>query len=162
MDRRYSLAVILYVVAVILQLAVVPFISIYFIAPNFVLIALIYCTMNYGQVYGTILGFLYGGLLDILSGGAVGIWMFAMTTSGFLSGYFYDENKIAERTFSLFFSGIVFITSCAAFFIATFLESSNAQIGLTFLFFEHSIPSALYTAIFSLGVLLIRKEIKVG
>ena len=101
--------ILFFVPLAIIQLVIVPLISISNIAPNLVFILITYFTLKHGQVYGTILGFILGFLLDIISGGLIGAFMFSFTVSSFVVGYFYGENKMDINISSYFLLFILFV-----------------------------------------------------
>ena len=88
MQIKYIKPFLFFIPAVILQLVVVPLISIEGVVPDLVIIVLVYSVMNIGQFYGTALGFSFGLLFDLVSGGVLGSAMFSKTLTGFPCGIF--------------------------------------------------------------------------
>ncbi|MCF8260541.1 MAG: rod shape-determining protein MreD [Melioribacteraceae bacterium] len=144
----------------LIQITLVPFITVEFVGPDLLLILLCYYSIKYGHTYGALAGFIMGAIFDLASGGALGSMMFAKTLSGFLAGYFCDENKFKERTFTLTFSIIIFGIAIVDSFIFTLLSSTTANISLINLLFRHNILSALFTAAVSLPLILITRDKK--
>lgn len=60
MRADYFIAILLLIPLTILQLTVIPLFSYNQIAPDLVLILLVYYTLKMGQLHGTILGFIFG------------------------------------------------------------------------------------------------------
>ena len=100
-------------------------------------------------MFGTIAGAFFGLLFDLTSGGLLGVTMFSKTVSGFVTGYFYNENKIDSNTRSINFSLIVFLAAFIDSFISGIL-SGPEELGVFFLLFERSLFPAIYSAIVSM------------
>ncbi|MBN2572214.1 MAG: rod shape-determining protein MreD [Ignavibacteriales bacterium] len=157
MSFKHYLPLILFIPLILIQLNIIPLISFSYIAPDLIVILLIYFTLLYGQIYGTVLGFILGFLVDILTGGILGAGMFTKTLTGFITGYFYNENKIHFNTSTLLFVFIIFIISTLDSFIYA-LITSQLEVSIAFLFFENGLLSGFYTAVFSLPIILLRKN----
>lgn len=136
------------------QLVVVPLMSIYEISPNLILILIIYYTLLYGQMYGTILGFVLGFFFDAISGGLLGASMLSFTVSGFIAGYFYNENKVDINTSTILFSIIVFLCGSINSFLFSSIAVSNPDVNLISLLLEIGFLPGFYTAVFSLPIVI--------
>lgn len=146
--------ILIFIPLAIIQLTLVPMISIGSIAPNLVFVLIIYFTLKNGQAYGTLLGFILGFFLDLISGGLIGAFMFSFTLSAFIAGYFYNENKIEFNTASFFFLIIVSICGSINAFIYAVISNSNSDVNLFFLMFEEGLFPGLYTAFFGLPIII--------
>lgn len=146
--------ILIFIPLAIIQLTLVPMISIGSIAPNLVFVLIIYFTLKNGQAYGTLLGFILGFFLDLVSGGLIGAFMFSFTLSAFIAGYFYNENKIEFNTASFFFLIIVSICGSINAFIYAVISNSNSDVNLFFLMFEEGLFPGLYTAFFGLPIII--------
>ena len=157
MQIKYIKPFLFFIPAVILQLVVVPLISIEGVVPDLVIIVLVYSVMNIGQFYGTALGFSFGLLFDLVSGGVLGSAMFSKTLTGFLAGYFYNENKVEINTGSYFFLVIVLLVSIADSIIYTSLSSASSKSLLMLLFFSGLLPG-IYTTILSVPFVIFKRK----
>ncbi|MBN1638802.1 MAG: rod shape-determining protein MreD [Ignavibacteriales bacterium] len=157
MSLKHYLPLIIFIPLILIQLNIIPLISFAYITPDLIVILLVYFTLVYGQIYGTVLGFVLGFLVDISTGGILGAGMFTKSITGFIAGYFYNENKIHFNTSTLLFVFIVFITSTLDAFLFAMITSQMA-VSIAFLFFETGLLSGFYTAAFSLPVILLRKN----
>ena len=146
--------ILFFVPLAIIQLVIVPLISISNIAPNLVFILITYFTLKHGQVYGTILGFILGFLLDIISGGLIGAFMFSFTVSSFVVGYFYGENKMDINISSYFLLFILFVCGSINSFLYAVISNANSSVGLLFMMLEEGILPGLYTALFGLPIVI--------
>lgn len=154
MKREYILPILIFIPTLVVQLAIVPLISVDYFAPDFIIILLVYFTLLNGQMYGTIVGAVFGLLFDLVSGNLLGLAMFSKTIAGFTAGYFYNENKIETNTGSLNFALIVFL---CAFIDSIFngIFSDSQTVGIIFIIFEKSLFPAIYTAIISLLITIV-------
>ena len=154
MLMNYLKPVLFFIPLAIIQLVVIPLISIYNITPNLVLILIVYYTLKDGQIFGTILGFILGLLLDLFSGGLIGAFMFSFTISAFLAGYFYSENKMDTNLATYFFLLIVFISACVNSFLFARISNSTSNVSLLLLLIEEGLLPLLYTTLFGLPIVV--------
>lgn len=154
----YLKPVLFFIPLAILQLVVIPLISIYNITPNLILILIIYYTLKEGQIFGTILGFVIGFLLDLISGGLIGAFMFSFTISAFIAGYFYSENKMDINLASYFFLLILFISACVNSFLYARISNSASNISLLLLMIEEGLLPGLYTTLFGLPIVVFNSK----
>jgi rod shape-determining protein MreD len=154
MKRDYIISFVIFIFLLIVQVTLIPIVSIGYFTPDLILILLVYYTLINGQLYGVIFGALFGLSFDLASGGILGVTMFAKTLAGFIAGYFYNENKIETNISSLNFSLIVFLAAFIDSFFTGFL-SGMEEYGIVYIIFERSMFPAIYTAVVSLVVVLI-------
>lgn len=146
----YIFAIILFFPLLLLQSTLVPLISIVGVIPDLILILLVYFTLRMGQIHGTVLGFVYGFLLDMITGNILGSAMIAKTLSGFVTGYFYNENKLDIYFKSVVFSLIVLLSATIDSFIFSFFSSVELEKSILLRFFEQGMFPGIYTAVISL------------
>lgn len=150
----YIFAIILFFPLLILQSTIVPLISIVGVIPDLILILLVYFTLRLGQIHGTILGFVYGLLLDMITGNIFGSAMIAKTISGFVAGYFYNENKLDIYFKSVAFSLIVLLGATIDSFIFSFFSSIELEKSILLRFLQQGMFPGIYTAIISLVLVM--------
>jgi len=150
MLNNYLKPVLYFIPLAVIQLVLVPLISIDNVAPNFILILIIYFTLRNGQVSGMLLGFGLGFIYDLISGGLLGAFMFSFTVSAFVAGLFYNENKLDTNLASYFFLVILFVSSFICLFIFGAVSNSSTNIGFLFLVVEEGILPAVYTTLFGI------------
>ncbi|MEG8947555.1 rod shape-determining protein MreD [Rosettibacter firmus] len=141
-----------------IQLVIVPLLSINDINPNIIVILICFYTLKYGQIYGTLLGFVIGLIFDLISGGLLGAFMLTFTIAGFSAGYFYNENKVDIYTTSYAFIIVVFLCSTINSFLYTLISSTDKDFNIFYLILEGSILPGLYTAFFSLPVIILNSR----
>ena len=150
----YVFAIVLFFPLLLLQSTLVPLISIVGVIPDLILILLVYFTLRMGQIHGTVLGFTYGFLLDIITGNVFGSAMISKTISGFVAGYFYNENKLDIYFKSFVFSLIVLLSTTIDSFIFSFFSSVELEKSILLRFFEQGMFPGIYTAIISLVLVM--------
>ncbi len=154
MNIQYLKPILFFIPLAVVQLDLVPLISISNIAPNLVFVLIAYYTLRHVQIYGIILGFILGFLLDVISGGLVGAFMFSFTISAFVVGYFYGENKIDINLSTYFLLFILFICGSINSFLFAIVSSTNSNLSLFFMILEEGILPGLYTALFGLPIVI--------
>ncbi|MBL1212818.1 MAG: rod shape-determining protein MreD [Ignavibacteriae bacterium] len=155
MFEKYFLPIIIFFPIAIVQLTLVPLISVQSIAPDLITIVLVYFTLRQGQLYGTVLGFTFGLFFDLMSGGLLGSAMFSKTLAGFITGYFYNESKILENTTTIKIVFIVLLASLVDSSFYSLLALPEVRISITSVILEQGLLPALYTSILSLTVVLL-------
>lgn len=155
MKKKYPIAFLIFFPTALLQLYAVPMISIDFIHPDLILIILVFFALKYGQIQGTLLGFVFGFLFDFISGGIVGSSMFSKTLSGFIAGYFYDENEMVNFKSPLSITLIILLCSSVDSFFHSALGTTEV-VGFTKLIFQQSLLSAIYTAFISIPLVIFK------
>jgi rod shape-determining protein MreD len=154
MRSLYFKAIIFFFPLAILQVTIIPFLSYRQIAPDLILILLVYFGLQMGQLHGTILGFILGFLFDIFSGGIIGSAMFSKTLSGFITGYFYNENKLDVNLKSYMLLGIIAVVGTIDTIVYSFFSTTEIQTNLLILFFEQGILPGLYSACIAIPLIV--------
>lgn len=157
-NSNYFKILIFFFPLALIQVTLLPLISIKSVGPDLIIILLVYYTLQFGQFYGTLAGFILGFLFDLISGSLLGGFMFSKTITGFLIGYIYNENKIEEYIYSYWFVLIVFIAALVDSLIYSMLILSNSGFNIVNMVFTQSIFPGLFTAAFSVPFLLFRKR----
>ena len=151
----------LLIVLATLQITIVPMVAIGSVIPNLIVILVVTFSLFYGQFYGTIFGAVCGLSFDLISGGAVGTAMFSLTLSGFIAGYFYNENKTESNVSSMFLVLIVFICAAINSFFYMLLTSSEIKFTASHLILEQGILPGVYTALLALPVVIYNQKRKI-
>ncbi|GBD88927.1 rod shape-determining protein MreD [bacterium BMS3Abin03] len=134
----------------LIQVTIVPLISIAGIVPDIILVTLVYYSISRGQLYGTVLGAFYGLSGDLITGSLLGSAMLAKTLAGFIAGYFSSETKRDMNISSFNFTIIVFICALVDSVIFAFFSAFDLNTNLVTLLFEHALLPSLYTALISI------------
>ncbi len=155
--RRLILPILLFLLLLAFQLTVVPMISFDGIAPNLLLVLVVFNGIRYGKIFGSLLGFAFGFLFDLVSGGLLGSAMFAFTLAGFIAGYYCHEDN-PSNLYSFNFLFILFYSSTVSLFIYALIVYSNLSTNIITLLFEQGLLPALYTTIFGIPVLFFKPK----
>lgn len=151
---QYILSIILFFPILLIQLTVIPLLSIGSVIPDLILILLVYYSITQGQIYGTVLGFIYGFLFDIITGSLIGSTMIAKTIAGFTAGYFSSENKRDQNLIAYNFAVIVLLCAVIDSTINAFFSSVDFNTNIFLLFYQHSLLPAIYSAAISLMIMI--------
>lgn len=140
---------ITFLIILLVQLTVIPFIAIAGVIPDLILISLVYYSISRNQFYGTVLGASYGFLIDLITGSLLGSSMLSKTIAGFTAGYFSTETKKDININTYIFSLIVFICALIDSIIFSFFSAFDVQTNIFKLLFEQALLPSLYTAVVS-------------
>jgi rod shape-determining protein MreD len=151
---QHILSIILFFPVLLIQITVIPLISIGGVIPDLLIILLVYYGITQGQIYGSVLGFIYGFLFDIITGSLLGSTMISKTIVGFTAGYFSSENKIDNYLVSYNFALIVLLCAFIDSTINTFFTAIDFNTSLLILLFEHSVLPAIYTSTIGLMIMI--------
>jgi rod shape-determining protein MreD len=154
MRTEYIYSLVLFFPLLVIQTTVIPLIAIRGVIPDLILILLVFYTLRHGQVYGTVLGFVYGFLFDLITGSLLGSTMLSKTIAGFTAGYFHNENKQEMYIKSFIFSLIIMLCSIVDSVINSLFTSIDFNTNILILLFEQGFFPALYTALFSIIVIV--------
>ena len=153
--KEYIVVIVLFIFSALLQLFFVPMITIYGAYPDFLIYPIVFFTIRKGQIYGTTLGFVYGLFFDLISGGVLGSAMFSYTLSGFVAGYFYDENRKPSELSSYSHLFIILLASAISTFFYSALGTSNLNSIFNSLLLFAAF-SGIYSATISVPVILLK------
>lgn len=136
-------------VLLVLQATVGRLVAIENVQPDFLLIWIIFVALRRGQLSAVTIGSLVGLVTDLASGEFLGVGVLAKATAGFLSGFFYRSNQIAQSLGSPWFLGIVFLVGIVHNVIFFFFYLQGTHIGFWTSFRVLGILSAVYTTAFA-------------
>ncbi|MEO8513228.1 MAG: rod shape-determining protein MreD [Ignavibacteria bacterium] len=139
-------------ILIIIQNTVINFIDVteFKITPDLVLIGMVYVGIKRGKITGSISGFLSGLILDIFSFSFIGLMALAKTISGFVSGFFHDDQKMERYLNSYIF--IIIVAFCSlinntVYFLFYFQGTNLVFIDILL---RYIAPTTVYTALFSI------------
>lgn len=146
-------------IIILLQSTVVLYFSISNIVPDLLLIWIIFIAIKWGQIPGTIYGFGIGLIFDLVSGGFIGLSSLSKAISGFITGYFYNENRIEIVLGSYRFLMIVLLISIIHNLIYFLIFIQGSEISPFYALIRIGSTTALYTTTISiLPVLLFARK----
>jgi len=150
MLTRYLRYLLTALVLILVQKIFVAFISIERITPDVLLIFVIYIALREGQIPSTIAGFLLGFAMDLMSGELLGLTALSKTVSGFVAGYFYNRERIAETPGTYLFVFIVLLSSLVhnVIYFAVYVQGTEINFWMSLL--KYGLWTSLYTSIVSI------------
>ena len=155
MIKKFVIPILILLSLIVIQLVLIPLISISNVEPNIVLIYLILYSLKYGQQLGMLLAFFIGFMFDIASGGLMGSGMFSFTLASFIAGYFYKEefSDVLQNVKS--FILIIFISALVFFTLYSVLGSKDVAVLTKLSFIVYVLLSSAYTVLVSQIIYLI-------
>ena len=150
--RQSSGYILLSILFVLLQTTIARYLAIENIAPDLLLIWVVYLALREGQSTATTAGFFLGLLFDLISGkdGMLGLAALCKTVAGFAAGYFYNENKIAQILGGYQFILVVTVASIVhnVLYFVIFLQGT--EVGWLDAVVLYGFPTTVYTAALAL------------
>ncbi|MBN8570088.1 MAG: rod shape-determining protein MreD [Ignavibacteria bacterium] len=154
------IAVIILLVAVQKTLIWLIALSNYNIAPDLVILMVIYVGIARGHIEGSIIGFLSGLMIDMLSGSFLGLSALSYTLAGFIAGYFCIKER-EEFLKKYFLIGIVFLCALIGNSIYFLIFYQGSPISVFNIFLIYVLSTTTYTTIVgSLFILFIKDSKK--
>jgi len=155
MKLKYIIPLFVFIPVVLIQLTVIPFISIQGVVPSLVLIAVVYFSISNGQTFGTVTGASYGLLFDLISGNLIGSNMLSKTVAGFVAGYFSGETRREKYLYTYSFTLVVFLSALVDAMIFSFFSVIDFNTNFLLALFNHALLPSIYTSIVSILVVVI-------
>ncbi|MBS1492159.1 MAG: rod shape-determining protein MreD [Bacteroidetes bacterium] len=154
------IAVIILLVAVQKTLIWLIALSNYNIAPDLVILMVIYVGIVRGHIEGSIIGFLSGLMIDTLSGSFLGLSALSYTIAGFIAGYFCIKER-EEFLNKYYLIGIVFLCALIGNSIYFLIFYQGSPISIFNIFLIYVLSTTTYTTIVgSLFILFIKDSKK--
>jgi rod shape-determining protein MreD len=139
----------------LVQISFGHFISISDVAPDFVLLGVIFIALRSGQLTATIAGFIAGLALDLAIGEVVGLGALAKTCAGFTAGYFFQidmRDAILRSPRFISYTALVALLHNIVYLLAHFHRPDADIIPIVLRF---AIGGVAYTAVFAAIAMLI-------
>lgn len=150
MKIKYLIPFLVLIPVVIIQLTIVPLISIDEVGPDLLLITLVYFSIAYGQLFGTLAGAVYGLAFDLITGSLIGSSMLGKTIAGFTAGYFSTESRREKYLYTYAFCIAVFFCAVVNSLIFSFFSVLDFNMNFLSVFFNHSLLPSIYSAAVSI------------
>jgi len=155
MKLKYFKPLLIFFPVVLIQLTVIPLVSIQEVVPDLLLIAVVYLSISYGQVFGTINGASYGLLFDLISGNVIGSNMLSKTVAGFIAGYFSSETRRDKYLYTYSFSIVVLLTGLVDAIIFSFFSVIDFNTNILLVLFDHALLPSIYTSLISILIVIV-------
>ncbi|MFH1862473.1 MAG: rod shape-determining protein MreD [bacterium] len=133
-------------ILIVLQITLVPFISIYDVRPDIVLPFIVIRSFHQGSVAGVMWGFCLGFLLDALGSGLPGLGSLVYSIIGFLCGHIGTQTSYTRMNLT------IALTLCAIleFFILLYFYEPWDKIGWLNSILFRTLPGIAYTCLVGL------------
>lgn len=155
MKPGYFISALIVFPVLLVQLTIIPLISINEIAPDLILITVVYCSIVFGQVFGTIYGAYCGLVFDLIAGSLLGSSMLSKTLAGFTGGYFSAETRKEQYLYTYSFSIVVLLCSLIDETIFSFFSVIDFQTNILKVLFDHSLLPSIYSAVISILLVIV-------
>lgn len=142
---------VIIVCLLLLQTTFIPSISLGGFLPDLLMLFLVYFALQRGQIESTVCGFILGLLEDSISIKFFGLSALSKTVTGFVAGYFYNENTIGQTLGSYRYVLLVGLSSLIhnLLYFTLFFQGSEHSILVSVL--TSSFGMTLYTCL--IGIL---------
>lgn len=136
----------------ILHSFVVPYLAVVHVLPDLLLIWIVFIAVRRGQLAGIVAGFVIGLLLDLTGGEGemLGLASLTKSVSGFIAGYFFNENKTFQTLGGFQFIFAVFSVSLAHHLLYFIIFLQGTGIGIGGMVLQYVVPGSLYSALMAL------------
>ncbi len=155
MKLKYIVPLFVFIPVVLIQLTVIPFISVQEVVPNLLLISVVYFSIANGQIFGTIAGASFGLLYDLISGNLLGSNMLSLTVAGFVAGYFSSETRREKYLYTYSFTIVVLMSALVNAIIFSFFSVIDFNTNFLQALLNHALLPAIYTSVVSILVVIV-------
>jgi rod shape-determining protein MreD len=150
--RQSAGYILLSILFVLLQTTLVRYLAIETVAPDLLLIWVVYLALREGQSVGTAAGFFLGLLFDLISGteSMLGLAALSKTVAGFTAGYFYNETKTNQILGGYQFILVVAVASIVHNVLYFVIFMQGTEVGWLDAALWYGLPTSVYTAALAL------------
>lgn len=147
--QHYIQSALIIVGLLLLQTTFIPLIALGSYVPDLFILWLLYIALRRGQIEATVTGFAAGLLQDIVTTRFFGLMALSKTITGFVAGYFFNENTVEQTLGSYRYVLLVLLCSFLhnLLYFTFFFQGSEEPIFFTTI--ELSIGMTLFTGIIS-------------
>ncbi|MBI5326600.1 MAG: rod shape-determining protein MreD [Ignavibacteriae bacterium] len=157
---RYTYYAIAALILSVVNIALLDFIAVGTLTPDFLLILCVWIAITEGQFIGIVAGFLCGILFDFISHDVIGTNALAKTAAAFAAGWFFKENKANVTIGSFRFLAIIFVCSLVHNMIYFFFYIKSTEISFFPFFLKYGLATSLYTTVFAVFPMLVKLQRK--
>jgi rod shape-determining protein MreD len=140
--------------AILLQMFLDDYAAIGSVAPQLVLLFVVYVALREGQLFGICNGFIAGFFHDLLVTHFIGLTSFVAIIAAFVAGFFYKESdvELAAKNFSFVWISTVslFISGLAALPII-----GSGELNYFYVFLKFTLGSTVYSSVFAMMIVFL-------
>jgi rod shape-determining protein MreD len=144
--------ILLSFILVLLQTTIVRYLAIESVAPDIILVWIVYLALREGQATAIVAGFSLGLAVDLLSGndGMLGLSALTNTVAGFTAGFFHNENKMLQILGGFQFPLVVIAVALVRNILYFLIYLQGAEIDWLAGMVTYGLPAAIYTSALAL------------
>lgn len=135
-------------VAMLLQVAVAPYIAPSGVTPNFLMLVVITIALTTGPNEGAMSGFAAGLAFDMIGTGPVGAMALVLTVTGYLAGLMHDQMFAEGWLLPLTVLGIASLLGESAYGMV--ISLLGGEFSFWSALFTHVLPAAVYDTVLAL------------
>lgn len=154
MTKRIIVYIILGVISILLQKFLDNFASVGSVAPQLVILFVIYISLREGQLFGVTGGFIAGLANDMLVTHFIGFTSFVGVLAGFISGFFYRESEVDLAARTLNFAWISAVTLFLTELIALPIVAAG-ELNYFYVFLKFTVGTTVYTSVFAMIIVFV-------
>ena len=114
--------------------------------PDFLMIIVLYLSLNNGPLIGETTGFVSGIMLDFLSGCPLGFNSLLRTTLGFIAGFFHNILNVSSFFLQILYGTVATIVKAFLIFILSiFFKGVQPYPFFSFIFLTELLLNAIFT-----------------
>lgn len=150
----------LFLIAIIsiFQSYFLEFLSIGLFKPNLILILVVWISLFESRLFGILAGFISGLLLDTLTPDVLGSNSMFLSLVGFISGSFFNEEKVFRNLTSSRFLLVTFLSSVIYNLVYYFFYQDFKSFTLSSYFTQNVLISTIYTIVIAIIPMLVSAQ----
>ncbi|MCL5268052.1 MAG: rod shape-determining protein MreD [Bacteroidetes bacterium] len=154
MTKRIIVYIVIGTISILLQKFLDNFASLGSVAPQFVLLFVIYLSLREGQLFGTAGGFIAGLANDMLVTHFIGFTCLVGVLAGFISGFFYRESEVDLAGRTLNFAWISAVTLFLTELLALPIIAAG-ELNYFYVFLKFTLGTTVYTSVFAMIIVFV-------
>ncbi|MDD5766097.1 MAG: rod shape-determining protein MreD [Candidatus Marinimicrobia bacterium] len=146
MLRKLTYIILISLIAILVQVLFVPWMTIREIRPDFILLVVLFIARTEGRMVGQVYGFIIGMLADALGMGSfMGLSALIKTAVGFFSGCMKNQRN---RLYPFYYQAIYVLIILFSYVILYLVNYKGTDFSFYFIMVRFALPSTLYTLVF--------------
>jgi len=133
------------------QITITSHLRIFDLSPDLLLVFLILISLNKPRHVSPVIGFAGGLIQDVMTGGTVGVFALSKSIACYVSGLFPTSKHESSQPLLGF---IFFLMAVLENIISFAFLSRESAAGHAKLFLRYGLPSAVYTALAGIGIIV--------
>ena len=140
--------------SIIFQKFLDDYAAINLVAPQIVVLFVVYVALREGQLFGICNAFIAGFFHDLLVTHFLGLTSFIAVIAGFIAGFFYKESDIELAAKNLSFA---WISAISLFFaeLAALPIVASGELNYLYVFLKFTLGTTVYTSVFAMIIVFV-------